>query len=271
MRDRVSVAGAGFDLVTQAELVEAVGAAVRVGSGGTIVTANIDICHRISKDTASGAFVSSASYVVPDGMPLLWAARLARQPLIERITGADLIYSLSAAAAANDWSVYLIGGMPVDDGRPSAAVLAGDRLSSLYPGLQVAGTYTPPTRFNARGDDIEVLCKELAKAEPTVVFVGLGFPKQERLIARLIPDLPQAWFIGCGAAVVYTAGERRRAPGWMQRAGLEWAFRLASEPRRLAGRYLRRDVPFAIKLLAESAWHGILIGAFVTSRKGNCL
>ena len=256
MSDRASVAGVLFDLVNHAELIDNVMVALRGDTGGTIVTANIDICHRISKDRASRGFLSSASYVVPDGMPLLWAARLSRQPLVERITGADLIYSLSSAAAANGWPVYLIGGMPAADGRPQAVDVAGDRLRSLYSGLEVAGTYAPPARFNASADDIDVLGKELVRAEPAIVFVGLGFPKQEQLIARLIADLPRAWFIGCGAAIVYAAGERRRAPRWIQRAGLEWAFRLASEPRRLAGRYLRRDVPFAVSLLARSAWRG---------------
>lgn len=256
MAARVTVAGAGFDLLTHAELIDIVTAAIRRDDGGTIVTPNIDICHRISRDVTSRGFLTSASLVVPDGMPLLWAARLSGRPLVERITGTDLIYSLSSAAAANGWSIYLIGGAPAADGRPSAATLAGDRLASLYPGLEVVGTYTPAASFNAMADDMDVLCMELAEAEPKIVFVGLGFPKQERLIARLIPHLPQAWFVGCGAAVPYAAGELRRAPAWMQRAGLEWAFRLVSEPRRLAGRYLRRDLPFAIGLLTGSAWQG---------------
>lgn len=254
---RVSIAGAGFDLLTHAELIDNVMAAIKRGDGGTIVTPNIDICHRSSKDVTSRGFITSASFVVPDGMPLLWAARLAGRPLVERIAGADLIYSLSRAVAANGWSIYLVGGVPAADGRLSAAALAGDRLASLYSGLEVAGTYTPAARFNAMVDDIEVLCKELAEAEPKVVFVGLGFPKQERLIARLVPHLPQAWFIGCGAAIQYAAGELRRAPVWMQRTGLEWIFRLVSEPRRLAGRYLRRDLPFAALLLARSACQGL--------------
>jgi N-acetylglucosaminyldiphosphoundecaprenol N-acetyl-beta-D-mannosaminyltransferase len=257
MAARVSVAGAGFDLLSHAELIDNVVAAIGRDHGGTIVTPNIDICHRISKDATSRGFLTSASFVVPDGMPLLWAARLAGRPLVERITGSDLIYSLSRAAAANGWSVYLIGGVPTEDGRPSAAALAGDRLASMYPGLEVAGSYAPAARFNAMADDIDVLCKELAESEPKIVFVGLGFPKQERLIARLIPHLPQAWFVGCGAAIPYAAGELRRAPVWMQRTGLEWIFRLVSEPRRLAGRYLRRDLPFAAMLLATSAWQGL--------------
>src|SRR5215472_17424864 len=116
MPARVRIAGADFDLITQAELIASVAAAIGCDCGGTIVTPNIDICQRISKDFASRALVSSASFVVPDGMPLLWAARLARRPLIERITGSDLIYSLSSAAAINGWSVYLIGGTPTSDG-----------------------------------------------------------------------------------------------------------------------------------------------------------
>lgn len=257
MRARVSVAGADFDLLTHAELIDCVAAAIRRDHGGTIVTPNIDICHRISKDATSRGFLTSASFVVPDGMPLLWASRLAGHRLVERITGSDLIYSLSRAAAANGWPIYLIGGVQAEDGRLSAATLAGDRLMSKYAGLEVVGTYAPAARFNAMADDIDVLCKELAEAEPKIVFVGLGFPKQERLIARLIPHLPQAWFVGCGAAVLYAAGELRRAPAWMQRSGLEWVFRLVSEPRRLAGRYLRRDLPFAAMLLAGSAWQGL--------------
>ncbi len=262
---RVNIAGAGFDLVGHADLIEAVAASIRGGRGGTIVTPNIDICQRIGRDLSSRSFVSSASFVVPDGMPLLWAARLCGRPLVERITGADLIYSLSAAAAANGWPVYLVGGMPALDGGPSAGVLAANRLTAMYPGLRVAGSYAPAARFNAMADDIDVLCKELAESEPRIVFVGLGFPKQERLIARLVPHQPRAWFVGCGAAIAYAAGELRRAPDWMQRTGLEWIFRLAIEPRRLAGRYLRRDLPFAISLLADSGWHGLM-----RSRRAGC-
>jgi N-acetylglucosaminyldiphosphoundecaprenol N-acetyl-beta-D-mannosaminyltransferase len=82
--------------------------------------------------------------------------------------------------------------------------------------------------------------------------VGLGFPKQERIVDRLRPQLPNAWFVGCGAAVNFVAGDVDRAPRWMQRTGLEWAHRLGTEPRRLAGRYLRHDAPYALRLLATA-------------------
>ncbi len=251
---RVAVAGARFDPVTHAELIDRVAVAIGDGSGGTIVTPNIDICHQIGRDPASRALVEAATLVVPDGMPLLWASRLAGQPLPERITGADLIYSLSAAAADGGWPVYVVGGLPGEDSRSSAAQLAADGLAARYAGLIVAGAYSPPAAFDAVTGDISSLLDDLVSASPKVVFVGLGFPKQEQLIARLTEKLPQAWFIGCGAAIPYAAGRLRRAPRWMRRTGLEWLFRLLSEPRRLARRYLGRDLPFAVRLLAGAGW-----------------
>jgi exopolysaccharide biosynthesis WecB/TagA/CpsF family protein len=251
---RVSLAGADFDPISQKELIDLVTLAIQAGLGGTIVTPNIDICHRISTDPASRALVGAASLVVPDGAPLLWAAKLAGRPLPERITGADLIYSLSAAAAAAGWPVYLLGGLPGEDGQPSVARRAADRLAERYPGLVVAGAYAPPARFDPAAADLQPMRAELAAGRPRIVFVGLGFPKQEQLIARLTAQAPDAWFVGCGAALPYAAGELRRAPLVLQRAGLEWLFRLLSEPRRLARRYLGRDLPFALRLLAASGW-----------------
>jgi N-acetylglucosaminyldiphosphoundecaprenol N-acetyl-beta-D-mannosaminyltransferase len=253
MTDRTRLAGLDFDLITHGQLIDHVTAAIRQGRGGTIVTPNIDICRRAGRDPGSRGLVAQASLVVPDGMPLIWAARLAGLPLAERVTGADLIFSLSQAAAANSWRVYLLGGRPGADGRPGAAELAGRRLAERYPALQVAGTYSPPAVFDAEADDIAELRRALSAAGPALVFVGLGFPKQEQLIARLRGDLAQAWFVGCGAAIPLAAGEASRAPEWMQRLGLEWLHRLVSEPRRLARRYLVDDVPFAVGLLVTSA------------------
>jgi N-acetylglucosaminyldiphosphoundecaprenol N-acetyl-beta-D-mannosaminyltransferase len=253
--ERVRVAGADFDRLTQAELIERVTAAITDGRGGTIVTPNIDICHRIGKDPVSREYVTSASLVVPDGMPLLWAARLAGQPLVERITGADLIFALSDAACAGNWPIYLIGGLPGENGQPAAAELAARRLAASRPGLLVGGFHVPPARFDPLTADLDELVADLARTGARIVFVGLGFPKQEQLISRLAPGLPGSWFVGCGAAIPYAAGELRRAPGWMQRSGLEWLFRLLSEPRRLASRYLGRDLPYALTLLATSPLH----------------
>lgn len=243
---RVSLLGLDFDRLTQDQVIRHVAAAIGLGRGGTIVTPNVDICRLARRDAAKRALVTGASLVVPDGVPLLWAARLRGDPLVERITGASLIFALAEAAVAGGWPIYLLGG------QPGVAELAGQQLCRRYPGLIVAGTYSPPLRFDAAADSVEALRQELTAAEPRIVFVGLGFPKQELLISRLRRSLPAAWFVGCGAAIPLAAGAVRRAPGWMQRCGLEWAFRLAREPGRLFSRYLIHDLPFAVALLAGS-------------------
>jgi N-acetylglucosaminyldiphosphoundecaprenol N-acetyl-beta-D-mannosaminyltransferase len=110
----------------------------------------------------------------------------------------------------------------------------------------------PPFGFERDPDQVTTIVEDLIAARPHVVFVGLGFPKQERIVDRLRPALPNAWFVGCGAAVNFVAGDVDRAPRWMQRTGLEWAHRLGTEPGRLAGRYLRHDAPYALRLLARA-------------------
>ena len=229
--------------------------AITRGSGGTIVTPNIDICRRTDRDPSTRGLVESASIVVPDGIPLLWAARLAGLPLVQRIAGADLIFSLSEAAAANSWPIYVLGGLPGEEGNPGAAELAAGRLAARYDGLKIAGAYSPPFPFDAKAGNVDDIRCALVQAQPKIVFVGLGFPKQERLIARICADLPGTWFVACGAAIPIAAGQLNRAHPMIQRLGLEWLHRLVNEPRRLAKRYLVHDLPYAIWLLFNSALH----------------
>ncbi|MFF0867247.1 WecB/TagA/CpsF family glycosyltransferase [Nonomuraea sp. NPDC003560] len=242
--ERVRVGGVGLDVVTEADVVRWVAAEAAAGRGGRIVTPNVDICRAVARDPALQELVGSAEIVVADGMPLVWAARLLGTPLPERVTGADLIWSLSEVAAARNWPVYLLGGPP------GVAELAADELRSCRPGLKVAGVHAPPYRFDDTAEGRERVRRRVVAARPRLVFVGLGFPRQDLLIAELREELPQAWFVGCGAAIAFAAGTVQRAPRWMRRAGLEWAFRLVSEPGRLARRYLVDDLPFAVRLLA---------------------
>ncbi|WP_239116579.1 WecB/TagA/CpsF family glycosyltransferase [Planotetraspora phitsanulokensis] len=241
---RVAVAGVKVDPLTEAQVVEHVVAALRRGRGGHLVTPNVDICRAISRHADLRALVTRADLAVADGMPLVWAARLLGRPLPERVTGADLIWSLSEAAAADGVPVYLLGGPP------GVAETARDVLCDRYPGLVVAGTDAPPYGFETCPEALAEVRRRLVAAAPRLVFVGLGFPKQDRLIAMVRADLPGAWFVGCGSAIAFTAGAVRRAPAWMGDHGLEWLFRLLSEPGRLARRYLVDDLPFALRLLA---------------------
>ena len=169
------------------------------------------------------------------------------RPLPERVAGSALLWSLSAAAASSDRGVYLLGG------DPGVAELAATRLRAYAPGLRVTGTFAPPWGFESEPSQVDAIRQRLVPADPDVVFVGLGCPKQERLIATLARSLPRVWWIGCGAALAFAAGELQRAPAWMQASGLEWVHRMVSEPRRLVRRYLIDDAPYALRLLAVSA------------------
>ncbi|MEV0380642.1 WecB/TagA/CpsF family glycosyltransferase [Nonomuraea sp. NPDC050643] len=229
--------------MTEDEVVEWVAAELEAGRGGRIVTPNVDICRAAGTDPALKELVCSAELVVTDGMPLVWAARLLGTPVPGRVTGADLIWSLSDLAARRGWPVYLLGGPP------GVARRAAAELTGRHPGLKVCGVHAPPYHFDATPEGSDRVRRKVVAARPRLVFVGLGFPRQDRLIADLRAELPGVWFLGCGAAIAFAAGTVARAPEWMRRAGLEWAFRLVSEPGRLARRYLVDDLPFAARLL----------------------
>lgn len=241
------VAGLDFDVLSEEQVVAHIVAESNDGQGGWVATPNIEICRQVRRDPAARALINKASLVVPDGMPLLWASRLLGDRLPERVTGSSLIYTLSAAAAANGRTIYLLGGAP---GVPQRAA---EELTRRYPGLRVVGADSPPMGFDREPGEVAALRARLSAANPDIVYVGLGFPKQEHVISALLPDMPGAWFVGCGAAIPFAAGVLTRAPQWMQRTGMEWAHRLISEPRRLFRRYLIDDLPYAAGLLAVSA------------------
>lgn len=233
--------------IGEAGVVEHVSKEWLAGRGGSIVTANVDIVRAATRDTALAELVAAAELVVADGMPVVWAGRLAGVSVPERVTGSSLVFSLAERAAAESRPVYLLGG---DPGVPQEAARV---LRARYPGLTVAGTDAPPFGFEADEAAAHDVIERVVAAGPALVFVGLGFPKQERLIARLRAKLPDAWYLGCGAGIAMAAGQFSRAPEALQRVGGEWLHRLALEPRRLARRYLRDDAPFALVLLAGAA------------------
>jgi N-acetylglucosaminyldiphosphoundecaprenol N-acetyl-beta-D-mannosaminyltransferase len=246
-QDRIMLGGVGFDPLHEEEVVERVLVDLSTGHGGQIMTPNVDILHRVQHDAESRRHLESSSIVVADGKPLIWASRIAGNALPARVPGSDLIWSLSAAMAGSGRSIYLLGG------EPGTAELAARVLHERLPTIKIAGHLSPSFGFDTRAEEYDEVCDEVVGADPDFVFVGFGFPKQERVIARLRPRLPQTWFMGCGAAIGFVAGVHSRAPGWMQDNGLEWVHRLVKEPRRLMRRYLLDDVPFALGMLAGSA------------------
>jgi exopolysaccharide biosynthesis WecB/TagA/CpsF family protein len=243
---RVQVGNIWFDALTEQGVIEAVRQSWAAGRGGSIITVNVDVARLATKRPDLADLVAAGSLVVADGMPLVWASRVGGQVLPERVTGSSLVFSLSAAAADDGRSVFILGGA---EGVPGKAAEA---LSLRSPNLRVAGTDSPPFGFDRTDEGVRRAVGAVVAAAPDLVLVGLGFPKQEKLIEQLRRAWPNAWYLACGGGIPMAAGVRRRASPLVQRLGLEWVHRLILEPRRLARRYLRDDLPFAIELLART-------------------
>jgi N-acetylglucosaminyldiphosphoundecaprenol N-acetyl-beta-D-mannosaminyltransferase len=219
---------------------------VASGRGGWICTANLDILRQWWQSAAVRDVVATADLVVADGMPLIWAGGLQGTPLPERVAGSTLLLSLTAAAARVGASVFLLGG------NPGTAEIAARELTELSPDLRVAGTLCPPFGFDTDPEWLARIEWTLADAAPDIVYVGLGFPKQELLITELRERFPHAWFVGCGVSFSFVAGEIHRAPAIVQRLGLEWLHRMVQEPKRLCRRYLVHGMPFLVQLLSSA-------------------
>lgn len=246
---RVKVGNLWLDPLTEHEAVDIVRAAWAKWRGGSIFTVNVDIMRATARQPALADLVAAGSLVVADGMPLVWAARASGNALPERVPGSSLIFSLSEAAAQDGRSVFVLGGA---EGVPDSAAKA---LNSRWPDLRIVGVNSPPFGFDQTDEGLGRTLATVAAASPDLVFVGLGFPRQERLVEQLRQVLPHTWFLACGGAIPIAAGVLPRASPLMQRIGMEWAHRLLLEPRRLARRYLRDDLPFAAALLARSTVH----------------
>jgi N-acetylglucosaminyldiphosphoundecaprenol N-acetyl-beta-D-mannosaminyltransferase len=244
---KIQVGSVWFDALTENDVIEIVRKGWANRQGGSIIPVNIDVARTAKRDRTLAELISRGSLVVADGMPLVWASRVKGIQLPERIAGSSLIFTLSAAAATDAKSVYILGGA---EGVPQKAAEA---LTARYSGLRIVGIQSPEFGFDKTEEGVRRTIATVSSTTPDLVFVGLGFPRQERLIEQLRQEFPDAWYLACGGGISMAAGITRRASPMMQRLGLEWLHRLALEPRRLARRYLRNDLPFAIGLLARSA------------------
>jgi N-acetylglucosaminyldiphosphoundecaprenol N-acetyl-beta-D-mannosaminyltransferase len=244
---RVRIMGAPMAVVTEAAAVQTIIDAAEAGRGHWTITANLDHLRRYHCEPLAKSLIDDADLVVADGMPLIWASRLAGEPLPERVSGSSMVWSICEEVSTRGQSVFLLGG------DPGVAERAADVFRDRYPGLDIAGTTCPPVGFEDDEQELERIRHQIIKAAPQIVFVALGFPKQDVLIRSLRSSLPYASFLGVGISLSYATGDVSRAPGWICGLGLEWAYRLSQEPtRRLARRYLVHGLPFGLRLMASA-------------------
>jgi N-acetylglucosaminyldiphosphoundecaprenol N-acetyl-beta-D-mannosaminyltransferase len=182
-------------------------------------------------DPSFRTILNSADLVVPDGMPLVWLGRLRGIELRRRVYGPDLMLSVCEQTTSRGWRHFLLGGAPGVSDRLATA------LTSRFPGLQIAGTCSPPFRPLTQREDDELVAA-INRASADVVWVGLSTPTQERWMYEHRDRLDAAVLLGVGAAFDFHSGTKKQAPSWMREGGLEWLFRLFQEPRRLWRRYL---------------------------------
>jgi len=210
-----------------------------------VVTPNVDHFVRLHRRPDLKALYAQADYMFADGMPVVWASRLFGRPLPGRVTGADLFVALCREALHSGRRVFVLGGMPGQE------AFLRERYAQVYPGLQVE-LFCPAFGFDPAGAEARQALERMQQFRPAYVFVCLGFEKQERWAMGLGRELPGGVVLCVGAAQEFALGLKRRAPLWMQRSGLEWLWRLLSNPRQLWRRYLL-DGPVFLRLLWQ-AW-----------------
>lgn len=212
---------------------------VRERRGGYVCQANAHVLVTAKRDDRVRRALDDAWMVCPDGWPVAWVGRRLGARDASRIAGADLMTQVFEDGQAQGLRHYLFGSTP------DVLRELERSLSSSHPRSQIVGSLSPPfgqpTEAEARGH-----VDHIRASAADIVWCGLGAPKQELWMQLHAPSLAPAVVVGVGAAFDFHAGNRQRAPEWMQRSGLEWLHRLASEPRRLAGRYITTNTAFAL-------------------------
>ena len=236
-RRQLRVGRVWIDSLTFDEAIDAIDDLVAAGEGGVVFTPNVDHIVQVEHNFAFRAAYEDASLSLVDGQPLLWVSRLLGSPLPEKISGSDLMVPLARRAAQRKWRVYLLGG------GPGIAELAARELRKQFD-IDIVGTDAPFVKPDGEPVEGPAVIERINRAAPHLLFAAFGAPKQELFLHRSRAAIRPAVGIGVGAGFDFVAGRLRRAPGFISKSGLEWLFRLAQEPRRLAKRYLVDDPEF---------------------------
>jgi N-acetylglucosaminyldiphosphoundecaprenol N-acetyl-beta-D-mannosaminyltransferase len=240
MNSRIELFGCQIDRVRMPEAVARVYEIITQWKGQCqyVVTPNVQHVVMLEHHEGLRRAYEDAALVLPDGMPVILASRMLGRGLPQRVTGTDLVLELFSSASENGgMRVFLLGA------GPGVAQLAARKINSRWPAVKVVGTYSPPFGFEHDADENAAILERITASRPDVVVVGLGAPKQELWVHAHRPQLKASVALCVGATIDFLAGNKRRAPRWMQKSGTEWLHRALTEPRRLLWRYI------------HDAWH----------------
>ena len=241
---RANVLGVGISILNLDTALAAIAGAVRERRRGYICVTGVHGVSEAQDDPAFRRILNGAFLNTPDGMPMVWMGKLTGFREIDRVYGPDLMLKVFQWSQSSGCRHFFYGGAP------GVAEELKSRLEARFPGVSIVGTYCPPFRpLNAAEES--ALTAQVAAARPDMLWVGLSTPKQERFMAAYLSRLDTTLMVGVGAAFDFHAGRVKQAPRWMQRSGLEWFYRLCSEPRRLGKRYLRNNPLFIGRASAQ--------------------
>jgi N-acetylglucosaminyldiphosphoundecaprenol N-acetyl-beta-D-mannosaminyltransferase len=241
---RFNVLGVALHAMNLSVATEAVLEALRERRKGYVCVTGVHGVSEAQNDPAFRAILNGAFLNTTDGMPLVWLGRRAVGPWVDRVYGPDLLLEILRATQSTPYRHFFYGGAP----GVTEALQA--RLEALFPGVTICGIYCPPFRPLDALEEAD-LQRVVRAARPDIIWVGLSTPKQERFMFEYLPKLDTTLMFGVGAAFDFHAGRVAQAPRWMQRSGLEWFYRLCSEPRRLGRRYLVNNPLFLWRILGQ--------------------
>jgi len=241
---RVNILGVGISAINMTIALETIERWIADRDPHYVCVFPVHSVMECQKDPALRRIANASGLTTPDGMPLVWLSRMHGHRHVTRVYGPDLMTALCAASAEHGYRHFFYG---CAEGVPEKLAVV---LTRKYPGLQVVGTYAPPFHPLESEED-EQIVEMINASDADIVWVGLGTPKQDHWMAAHVGRIRAPVLIGVGAAFDFHAGLKRQAPCWMQRSGLEWFFRLITEPRRLWRRYLINNPLFMMLILGQ--------------------
>ena len=242
---RVNILGVGVSAINMQQALDTIAGWVETSEPHYVCVSGVHGVMESHRDESLRRIHNAAGLVTPDGMPLAWLGRALGGAHVQRVYGPDLMLACCSEFAAHGYRHFFYGGAP------GVAEQLAARLRERIPSLQIAGCYSPPFRTLTAEEDA-ALVWQINDSEADIVWVGLSTPKQERWMHAHVARLNAPALVGVGAAFDFHSGMKRQAPRWIQRSGLEWLFRLASEPWRLWRRYLRNNPEFVVRLLMQA-------------------